>query len=82
AEALDAGETIVLGVVPSLDPERAPTETEVTERVLRWLDRVGLDPATNGGSLVLSATCGLAGASPSWAGQALGLLAASARHLT
>ncbi len=86
AEALDAGETVALGVVPSLDPEptrtETPTESRVTERVLRWLDLVGLDPATNGGSLVLSATCGLAGASPSWAAESLRLLSASARHLT
>jgi len=82
AEALDAGETVALGVVPSLDPDHAPTETEVTERVLRWLDLTGLDAATIGDSLVLSPTCGLAGASPAWPAQALRLLAAGARHLT
>ena len=43
-EALEAGETVALGVVPSLDPATAPTDTEVTERVLRWLDMLGLDP--------------------------------------
>lgn len=86
AEALDAGESVALGVVPSLDPERVPSETptesRVTERVLRWLDLVGLDPATNGGSLVLTPTCGMAGASPSWTVEALRLLSAAARHLT
>ncbi|MCW2853479.1 MAG: Methionine synthase, vitamin-B12 independent [Nocardioides sp.] len=82
AEALDAGESVALGVVPSVDPATAPTETEVTERVLRWLDLVGLDPATVGNSLVLSPTCGLAGATSAWSAQALRLLSAAARHLT
>ena len=44
AEALEAGETVALGVVPSTDPATAPTDGEVTERVLRWLDMLGLDP--------------------------------------
>ncbi|WP_193609243.1 methionine synthase [Nocardioides lijunqiniae] len=82
AEALDAGESVALGVVASADPALAPTETELTERVLRWLDLVGLDPATVGDSLVLSPTCGLAGATPAWSAQALRLLSAAARHLT
>jgi methionine synthase II (cobalamin-independent) len=82
AEALDAGESVALGVVPSTDPGVAPTETEVTERVLRWLDLVGLDPVSVAGSLVLSPTCGLAGATPAWSAQALRLISAAARHLT
>ncbi|MCD4524446.1 methionine synthase [Nocardioides sp. cx-173] len=82
AEALDAGETVVLGVVSSREPATAPTDTEVTERVLRWLDLVGLDVATLGDTLVLSPTCGLAGATPGWSGPALRLLTASARHLS
>ena len=82
AEALEAGQAVALGIVPSTDPGGVPSDTVLTERVLRWLDLVGFDPTTHGGSLVLSATCGLAGASPAWAARALGLLAASARHLT
>jgi hypothetical protein len=38
AEALEAGERVALGVVPSLEPATAPTTTGLTERVLRWLD--------------------------------------------
>ena len=34
AEALEAGETVALGVVPSLDPATAPTEKQLTESVL------------------------------------------------
>ena len=82
AEALEAGETVVLGVVPALDPATSPDEKQVVESVLRWLDMVGLDPATVGGSLAISPTCGLAGASDAWTRRALRLLRASAVNLT
>ena len=82
AEALEGGDTVALGVVPTLDPATAPTDSEVTERVLRWLDMLGLDPAEVGERLVLTPTCGLAGASPSWARQALALLRTSAANLS
>ncbi len=82
AEALEAGETVALGVVPSLDPATPPTDTEITERVLRWLDMVGLDPAEVGHRLVLTPSCGLAGASGDWSRQALELLRVSATHLS
>lgn len=82
AEALEGGDTVALGVVPTLDPATAPTDTEVTERVLRWLDMLGLDPSEVGERLVLTPTCGLAGASPAWSRSALGLLTKAAGHLT
>ena len=61
---------MALGVVPSTDPGTAPTERQVTERVLRWLDMLGLDPATVADQLVLTPACGLAGAT-AWARRAL-----------
>ncbi|MFC6341271.1 methionine synthase, partial [Nocardioides hankookensis] len=82
AQALDDGQSVALGVVPSLDPATAPNDVEVTERVLRWLDMLGLDPAEVGERLVLTPTCGLAGASPSWTRQALALLRTSAANLS
>jgi methionine synthase II (cobalamin-independent) len=81
-EALEAGETVALGVVPSLDPGTAPTETELTERVLRWLDMLGLDPTDVGGRLLVTPTCGLAGSSPTWARSALTVLRTTAANLT
>ena len=48
AEALDAGESVALGVLPATDPATAPTDGELAERVLRWLDMVGLDPGRSG----------------------------------
>jgi methionine synthase II (cobalamin-independent) len=82
AEALEGGDRIALGVVPTLDPATAPTDTEITERVLRWLDMLGLDPAEVGERLVLTPTCGLAGASPAWARRSLTLLRTAAANLS
>jgi methionine synthase II (cobalamin-independent) len=82
AEALEAGETVALGVVPSLEPANVPTATGVTEQVLRWLDMTGLDPEDVSDRLVLTPACGLAGASPAWARQALALCHEAAANLS
>ena len=79
AAALEAGETVALGVVPTVAPETAPTVKAVVEQVQRWLDMVGLDPAEVGHLLVFSPSCGLAGADADWARRALGLSRAAAR---
>jgi len=50
--------------------------------VLRWLEMLGLDPHALGDRLVLSPTCGLAGASYAWARQALVTLRGAANRLT
>jgi methionine synthase II (cobalamin-independent) len=78
AEALVDGLSVALGVVPSVDPAVEPADAEVTESVLRWLDMLGLDPDEVGDRLVLTPSCGLAGASPAWTRQALTLLRTSA----
>ncbi|MGC4109215.1 MAG: methionine synthase [Nocardioides sp.] len=81
AEALEAGERVALGIVPSVDPDPSPGQTALTERVLRLLDMLGLDPDAVGGRLVLTPTCGLAGASADWARRATTLCATVARNL-
>ncbi len=81
AEALEAGETLALGVVPSLEPATVPTATALTERVLRWLDMVGLDVEVVSERLVVTPSCGLAGASPGWARTALGMCREVASNL-
>ena len=85
AAALDAGETVALGVVPSTAPSTGPaaplSDAQVTEGVLRWLDMVGLDPESAGDRLVLTPACGLAGASPVWARTALVLVQQAAANL-
>ena len=81
AAALDAGETVALGVVPSTEPASPPGDAQVTEAVLRWLEMLGLDPEQAGGRLVLTPACGLAGASQVWTRTALDLVRKAASHL-
>ena len=81
AAALEAGETVALGVVPATDPAAAPTDSVVTEAVLRWTEMLGLDPDQLGDRLVLTPACGLAGATPAWARTALELVRKAAGNL-
>lgn len=79
ATALEAGDTVALGVVPSVAPAgTTPTDKTVTETVERWLDMLGLDAAHD---IVLTPACGLAGADWGWARTVLRILTESARHL-
>ncbi|MGZ8737484.1 MAG: methionine synthase [Nocardioides sp.] len=80
ATLLEAGRPVFLGIVPSTHPATAPTEKALTEQVLRFLDMLGLDPG-QAPSLVVTPTCGLAGASPGWAREALRLSAKVAANL-
>lgn len=81
AQALDDGLVVGLGVVPSTDPVAVPTEKVLAEQVLRWLDMLGLDPADVRERLVITPSCGLAGASPDWGRHALSLSRDVASHL-
>ena len=76
AEALEAGESVVLGVVPATGPA---DDGALTERVTRWLDMLGLEP---GPTLGISPACGLAGADAATARRALELAHATGRRLT
>lgn len=80
AEALEGGLSVALGVVPSTEPEGGLSDARVVERVQRWLDMLGLDPTV--GSLLIAPSCGLAGASPSWARRATALSRQVAAALT
>ena len=81
AEVLESGRSAALGVVPSTDPATEPSDARLTERVQRWLDMLGLDPEVVGEHLVVTPTCGLAGATPAWAARAVRLSATTARNL-
>jgi methionine synthase II (cobalamin-independent) len=72
AGLLEQGRPVYLGVVPTSPPAQPLSDGVVTERVLRWLDMLGLDPQS-APSLVITPACGLAGASPDWARRALHL---------
>ena len=79
AAAMEAGRWVFLGVVPSTRPSSPPTARVVTERVSRFLDMVGLEPTDR---LVVTPSCGLAGADPGWARTALELCRSAAADLS
>jgi methionine synthase II (cobalamin-independent) len=76
----DAGGVVVLGAVPSLDAPRLRPE-EVARRVASLWSRIGFGIAEVGQRTWLSPTCGLAGASPTWAREVGGLMRGAARLL-
>jgi methionine synthase II (cobalamin-independent) len=80
AVALDEGAQVSLGVVPSTG-SAAPATRPVVERVLRLLDMLGFDPEEVSGQLVLTPSCGLAGATPAYATAALRTLREAAAEL-
>ncbi len=80
-EALEAGDGVALGVVPSLDPEQPPSDRDLTDRVLAWLDQLGVDPEVASQRLLVTPSCGLAGASPAWARRAYELCRRVASNL-
>lgn len=69
-EAIEAGVGLMLGVVPSVDPARAPGVNQLLDKVLS-LTRLGFSPAQLAEATTITPTCGLAGATPPWARQAL-----------
>jgi methionine synthase II (cobalamin-independent) len=77
AAALERGRRVHLGVVPGVRPASEPTASSVAQRVERFCDIVGTDPA----ALVLTPACGLAGADPAWARTALAVVRDAARAL-
>jgi hypothetical protein len=76
ASALELGRPVHLGVVPTTRPDAVPTASAVAARVERFLDTVGLGPDAGP---VLTPACGLAGADPAWARDALLLVRDAAR---
>ena len=83
AGVIEDKKSLHLGVVPTAEPAvDPPTERALTERVLRLLDMLGFDPGAVGEQLVITPSCGLAGASPAWALRALALSQKVAGNLT
>lgn len=69
-EAVEAGTGFFMGVVPGRDA-RLPAPATSTARVRELWRRLGFSPRSLTGSVVLTPTCGLAGATPSYARSAL-----------
>jgi Cobalamin-independent synthase, Catalytic domain len=93
AAALDGGVDLWPGVVPSTDPgstpsapsagstPSAPSADELATRVRRFFDDLGRDAEELAGRIVITSSCGLAGASPTWAREAMRLARAVASRL-
>lgn len=69
-EAVESGAGLLLGCVPSRDAPLAPA-ADVLGPVRRLWRRLGLAPERLAPTVVITPTCGLAGASPGYARQAL-----------
>ena len=69
-EFVEAGGGLLLGVVPGTDCELSGPATTVTPVRLMWR-RLGFDPDLLATTVLLTPTCGLAGASPSYGRAAL-----------
>ncbi|GAA1727597.1 methionine synthase [Aeromicrobium alkaliterrae] len=81
AEAFEAGTELWIGAVPSTDPSPVPTSSVLIGRVDSFLARLGFDEERADPQVVVSPSCGLAGATAAWARQALALTAnVGARH--
>nr|WP_055505459.1 methionine synthase [Nonomuraea pusilla] len=79
-EAVEAGVTLFLGVVPGRDT-RLPDAGVVAKPALELWRRLGFDPESLSGRAVLTPACGLAGASPGYAKAALTACRKAARVL-
>lgn len=79
-EAVEAGTVLLAGVVPSADAVLSDPRTTV-EPVRRMWRQLGLDAATALRQVVVTPTCGLAGASPQHARAALAACREAARAL-
>lgn len=78
-ELLDTGKRVVLGLVPTTAPAKPVTWQQIAEPGVRLIDRLGFPRRMLAEQVLVSPACGLAGASLSWARQALSLAAEVAR---
>ena len=69
AETFEQGVDLWLGVVPSTDA--SASEIDLAARIEMFFSRLGFDGEAYADRLVVTPTCGLAGASPTWARRAL-----------
>lgn len=71
---VDAGRTVVMGLVPALAPARAPGVEELATAAAAITDRIGFARSILAERVGVSPVCGLAGASAGWARTAVGLV--------
>ncbi|WP_332641779.1 methionine synthase [Aeromicrobium sp.] len=69
AEAFESGVDLWVGAVPSLDAR--VNDADLAGRIGTFFGQLGFDGETYADRLVVTPTCGMAGASPAWARKAL-----------
>ncbi len=69
AETFERGVDLWVGAVPSM--QEATTDAELAARIDTFFGHLGFDGEAYADRLVVTPTCGLAGASPAWARKAL-----------
>ena len=80
---VDEGRQAWLGLVPATDPaDTVPTAPELTKRLLSWWSALGYSDVEQLPEMVVTPTCGLAGASPQWSRRALELATTVARNVS
>jgi hypothetical protein len=79
--ALEAGTALFLGLVPATQPDPIPDPDQLVKPARALWARLGFAPDLLTRRVVVTPTCGLAGASPSWARRALAASARLARLL-
>ena len=82
ATLLEKGAPVLLGVVPATEPATPVGDKALADRVLRFLDMLGFDPAAVTDALVVTPACGLAGATPAYARATLKQTRDLAAHLS
>ncbi|MDX6286963.1 MAG: hypothetical protein QOG53_2448 [Frankiales bacterium] len=80
-EGVEAGLSLFLGLLPTLGPGAPPTVREVVAPARALWRRLGFDPEQLGSTVVVTPSCGLAGASPGWARTAMRLARQAGRVL-
>ncbi len=82
-EAIDAGLGLLAGAVPALPPPggQAPTSAQAADRVRQLWDRLGFPRAQLAAQVVVTPTCGLAGATPAYARAVLAACRDAGRRL-
>ncbi len=72
-EFVESGRTVLLGAVPARAPEARPSVEQVAATVADVTDRLGFARAVLRERVGVTPACGLAGATPAWARQAVEL---------
>jgi hypothetical protein len=70
-EAWDSGVSVLLGLVPAVEPLVRPTVSDLARPALALADRLGFGRALLAEQCLPTPSCGLAGATPGWSSQAL-----------